>query len=485
MKTQSNETAASLYWHDYETFGTDTRRDRPVQFAGLRTDHNLNIISDPLVIYCKPANDYLPHPEACLITGITPQKALQEGLPETEFMQLILDEFSQANTCSVGYNSIRFDDEITRNTLFRNLYDPYAREWQNGNSRWDIIDLVRLTYALRPEGIQWPLNEDGKPSFRLEALTQANDIAHESAHDALSDVLASIEMAKLIKSKQPKLYDYVFNHRSKKNVSALLNIESMKPVLHTSGMISPEFGCTALVAPLIPHPLNPNGVVVYDLRYDPNDLINLPADEIRRRLYTPKTELAEGEEKIALKTLHINKCPIIIPAKIDEKTEQRLQINKQQSRLHLEQLRNTSGLRAKLLTVFDDNPFKKETDPDFSLYSGPFISNDDKAIFTRIHRSDPFALVEKTFNFKDARFNTLFFRYRARNYPQTLTAAEAQQWEEFRQTRLQDESQNSGLTFKQFYAICANMLNSNVLSEKQKALIRTLEDYVKSIDNSH
>jgi exodeoxyribonuclease-1 len=162
----------SFYWHDYETFGADPSRDRPVQFAGLRTDAELNVVGESLVIYSRPADDYLPHPQACLVTGISPQLALQQGVPEAEFIRQIHEELALPGTCGVGYNSLRFDDEVTRYTLYRNFYDPYAREWQNGNSRWDIIDMVRATCALRPEGIEWPLREDGLPSFRLEDLTQ-------------------------------------------------------------------------------------------------------------------------------------------------------------------------------------------------------------------------------------------------------------------------------------------------------------------------
>jgi len=484
MYKKNGNNSPSIYWHDYETFGSDTRRDRPAQFAGIRTDLDLNVLGEPLVIYCKPANDYIPHPEACLITKITPQTALIKGKPETEFMQEILDEFSEPNTCVAGYNSIRFDDEITRNTLFRNLYDPYAREWQNGNSRWDIIDLVRVAYALRPEGINWPTKEDGSPSFRLEDLTKANGISHESAHDALSDVLATIELAKLVKQKQPKLYDYVFGHRNKRKVSALLDIDNHKPVLHTSGMIPTGFGCTALVAPLIPHPTNTNGVIVYDLRYDPSDLINLSATEIRERLYTPKDQLKEGQERIALKTIHINKCPIVVPAKIDEKTEQRLQINKTLSHEHLQALRNADGLKSKLIEVFDYNPFEKETDPDFTLYDGPFLNDEDKVIFRRIHRTDPYVLMEKSFDFQDSRFNELLFRYRARNYPNSLSETETLEWNKFRIRRLTNPETKSGLTFDKYYEVSDELLNQASLNDSDKEIISELNNYVRSLEET-
>nr|GFC99807.1 hypothetical protein [Tanacetum cinerariifolium] len=113
-----------------------------------------------------------------------------------------------------GYNTLRFDDEMTRYSLYRNFFDPYGREWQGGNSRWDLIDVVRTAYALRPEGIVWP-EEEGRVTLKLERLTAANGIDHGQAHDALSDVRATIALARLIRDKQPKLYDYLFQLRSK------------------------------------------------------------------------------------------------------------------------------------------------------------------------------------------------------------------------------------------------------------------------------
>lgn len=471
----------SIYWHDYETFGANPKTDRPVQFAGIRTDLDLNIISDPLMVYAKPANDYLPHPQACLITGITPQYAMEHGMPETEFMQRVLQEFSQANTCVAGYNSIRFDDEITRYSLYRNLYDPYAREWQNGNSRWDIIDLVRVCYALRPDGIHWPKHSDGKPSFRLEQLTAENNISHEGAHDALSDVTATIALAKLIKDKQPKLYDFYFQHRNKRRVSSLLDFENIKPVLHTSSMFPSEYCCTALVAPLAQHPTNNNGVIVYDLRYNPQELIDLSADEIRNRLYTRREDLPEGTERIPLKTVHINKCPVIVPAKIDEYTEQRLQIDKAKSQQHLQMLRDAKFLKQKLIEVFEVNPYGDETDPDFALYGGAFFTPGDKKLMEEIHRLDPIKLALKSFDFEDERLDTLLFRYRARNYPDTLLESEKAIWDEFRAHRITDPESSDLLTRNQYLDIIKELRMDDSITAGQVEILNNLENYLSLI----
>ena len=177
----------TLLWHDYETFGADPARDRPAQFAAQRTDLDLNPIGDPLCLYARPPRDYLPQPDACLITGITPQLADEKGEVEAAFIASIEAELLRPGTCASGYNSLRFDDNVTRFTLYRNLRDPYAREYGEGRSRWDLIDPMRTAYALRPDGIAWPLREDGLPSFRLEDLSRANGIEHGDAHDALGD----------------------------------------------------------------------------------------------------------------------------------------------------------------------------------------------------------------------------------------------------------------------------------------------------------
>ena len=274
-------TEQTIFWHDYETWGVDPRRDRAAQFAGIRTNLDLEVVGESVMFYCKPTTDFLPHPDAVRVTGIAPQLADKEGVNEAEFFGRINEIFSIPGTCGAGYNSIRFDDEVTRFGFYRNFIDPYAREWQNGNNRWDILDLVRMTYALRPEGINWPTRideaENEVASFRLEHLTAANNIEQTGAHDALVDVKATIDIARLIKSKQPRLYDYFFNLRIKSNVAPLLNtsvdLAQRKTLLHVSGMFPAIQGCISPIVPLMVHPVNKNEIICYDLRHDPKRFI--------------------------------------------------------------------------------------------------------------------------------------------------------------------------------------------------------------------
>lgn len=442
----------TFYWHDYETWGADPSRDMPSQFAGIRTDMDFNIIGDPLCIYAQPARDRLPHPEACLITGITPQKALAEGLTEQAFIQQIHQQLAQPGTCALGYNTLRFDDEVTRYALYRNFYDPYAREWQHGNSRWDIIDMVRCCYALRPEGIEWPRHDDGKPSFKLEQLSVANGIVHAAAHDALSDVHATIGMAKLIKEKQPKLFDYLFQQRAKKQVAALLDVAHKKPLVHISAMYPSERGCAALVMPLMMHPGNKNGVIVYDLSADPTPLLSLDAEQIRERLFSAKADLPEGVERIALKTVHLNRCPVLTPVKLlDDAIARRLGIDLAACRRHYDllKMRFTPDIETRLREVHLNDSFPEIKDPERMLYSGGFSSDADKQTMQEVRRATVEQLRSEHFVFEDPRYNEMLFRYRARNYPESLNDQEQLQWQEYCFQRL-TEGEDGSLTMDEY-----------------------------------
>ena len=466
----------TLYWHDYETSGTDPQLDRPLQFAGLRTDEELNIIGEPLVIHARPSNDFLPHPEACLVTGITPQKALEQGVPEADFIRQIHAELSQQGTCGTGYNSIRFDDEFTRNTLYRNLFDPYAREWQHGNSRWDIIDLTRTAYALRPEGIEWPRREDGSPSFRLEELTRANGLEHASAHDALSDVHATIALARLLRKRQPRLYQYLFGLRHKQKVLDLLNLRDGKPVVHISGMIPSRLGCATLVLPLARHPGNANGIIVFDLREDPRPLLDLDAKTIRQRVFTARDDLPEGVERIPLKVIHVNRCPVVAPlATLEDRHEARLSLDRAACLEHAASLlARRQHLEEKIREVFRPQQEEAPRDPDLAIYSGGFFTDDDRRKMEYLRKLSPAELSSADIIFDDPRLPEMVFRYRARNWPETLSAGERAAWEEFRQERLRH---GPGLTLDEFN----RRIESLRASGQDPDILNALERYAEGI----
>ncbi|QCF27843.1 exodeoxyribonuclease I [Hydrocarboniclastica marina] len=473
----------SFLWHDYETFGADPLRDRPAQFAAIRTDTDLNIIDEPMMFYCRPADDYVPDPRATLITGITPQKALEDGLCEAEFISRVNEAFAVPGTCGAGYNSIRFDDEVTRHTLYRNLRDPYGREWQNGCCRWDIIDVVRLTYALRPEGIEWPRKPDGAPSFRLEDLTQANGIAHESAHDAMSDVYATIAVARLIRERQPRLYDYCLGLRDKKKVLEMLDTTSLKPVLHVSSRYPASSACAALVAPLAMHPTNRNAVIVYDLREDPTDLLEASVEDIQARVFVAAADLPEGQSRYALKAVHANKCPAIAPASLlkslSEEQLQGIGLERNQLRRNLKLLRQSEDLPRRVQEAFGAQQFAAASDPDEMLYGGGFLSPQDRKQLDFVLAQPVELLGELDLNFTDQRLPEMLFRYRARNFPQTLDGEEQERWEAFRQERLL-KGGPGWRTLPQYFEVLKG-LDAQDLPAPQRLLLQDLQFYGESL----
>ncbi|MGZ5051026.1 MAG: exodeoxyribonuclease I [Methylobacter sp.] len=466
----------TFYWHDYETFGADPQRDRPVQFAGVRTDFDFNIVDDPLVIYCKPTPDYLPHPEACLITGITPQYAELKGVCEAEFIRLIHEQLARPNTCALGYNSVRFDDEVTRNCLYRNFYDPYAREWQGGNSRWDLIDVLRAARALRPDGIVWPVNEDGMPSFRLELLTQANNLTHEAAHDALSDVYATIAITKLVKQAQPKLYQFLLQNRGKLEALNLLQLGSFKPVVHISGKYPAVKNCLAIVLPVCKHPINGNGIIVYDLSVDPAPMLELSVEEIRQRIFTATVDLPEGVNRIPLKTVHINKCPVLAPVSVIRPDDaQRLEIDLALCRENIAKIKNAEDLPLKLMQVFGGPSYAEQNlDPDLAIYAGGFFSDSDKKQMEKIKGMAPGQLINSTFKFTDNRLAEILFRYRARNYPDTLDNDELLKWNQFCINRLTGRQSGASIVLKDYFEKLAMLRQDENVN---KDIISALETY--------
>ena len=468
----------SFFWHDYETFGVVPRRDRPAQFAGVRTDAELNEIGEPVMLHCQPAGDSLPDPESCLLTGITPQHCLEHGVPEHAFAAAIEAQLAKPGTVGVGYNSIRFDDEVTRFLFWRNLIDPYAREWQNGCGRWDLLDVVRATRALRPEGITWPTHDDGRASFKLEHLTAANGLAHEAAHDALSDVRATIALARLIRAQQPRLWEFCLKLRRKDAVIA--EIGSGRPFLHVSGMYPPERGCVAIVWPLSPHPTNKNELIVWDLSVDPGELASLDATTIRERMFTRADELPEGVTRLPIKTIHINKSPVVVGnlKALSPEMAARWGIDVAQALRHAEAAAQQGAAIAGLWPEVFARPAPAQApDVDEDLYGG-FVGHTDRGRLQRLRELAPEQLAAKRLAFDDARLEEIVFRYRARNFATTLTSDEVARWEEHRVRRLH-EGEGGALTLQVFFDRIDALNESS--DERGQAILESLYDYAEQI----
>ena len=430
--------AQTFFFYDLETSGLSARQDRIMQFAGQRTDMNLEPIGEPYNVLVALNDDTLPSPDALMVTGITPQKTVDEGYTEAQFARMLSEEIFTPDTIAVGFNNVRFDDEFIRHLLWRNFYDPYEWSWKDGRSRWDLLDVVRLTRALRPEGIEWPFDDKGEPTNRLELITQANGIAHENAHDALADVTALIDVTKLVKDKQPQLYGYLLKMRDKKQVQTLVNLDDKKPFVYASGRYDKEFAKTTVAFPLSSG--RHGAVIVYDLRYDPTPFVDLSADNLAAKIFaTWEQRQAEDFVSLPVKELQYNRCPAVAPLGVLEQGDgwQKISLDAKTVQKHQNILLSHPDFAEKLRGIFENKPaFKKMPDPEAQLYDG-FLNDRDRIRVEAVRNADERELADFHPEFQDERLVPLLLHYKARNFPRTLSQDELQQWESWRAQHLQ------------------------------------------------
>jgi len=465
----------TFYFYDLETSGVHSRTSRIMQFAGQRTDMDLNPVGEAHNFLIKLSDDVLAEPDAVLITGITPQKTWSEGISEEEFCRIFEKEISTPNTIFVGFNNIRFDDEFMRFLFWRNFRDAYEWQWKDGRSRWDILDVSRMTRALRPEGIKWPFDSSGKASNRLELLTKINKLNHEDAHDALSDVNATISVAKLIKEHQPKLFDYLFKMRDKKAVKQF--ISTGQPFLYSSGKYSASFEKTTVVSVIAPHP-DKQGVLVFDLRNDPDSFVKKSPEELASIWrYNPDPEAL----RLPIKSLKFNRCPAISPLGVlDDKSAKRLSINLKEIEENRIKLVNQEAFIDKLYKALEilnkdrnqEQLFVDTSTVDMQLYDD-FVSDKDKMISNRLVHSQPNNLTDFVGQFRDERLKTLVPLYKARNYPKSLGDEEKRAWEKHCQNSINQKIPT--------FTARMNELAQSKLSGEKEYIYEELKLYLGSI----
>ncbi len=470
----------SLFFYDLETTSFSPWEGRITQFGGQRTNLDLKPLGKPVSVYIKLTADVIPDPGAVLVTGITPQKTLSEGISEADFLELFNKTINTPGTTFVGYNNIRFDDEFMRFLQYRNLYDSYSWQYANGRSRWDLLDLVRMTRALRPDGIKWPVDSDGKATNRLELLSSLNELTHEKAHDALSDVLATIEIAKLLRDKQPKLFSFSFEHRDKKSVAALVN--SREPFIYTSGKYPSEYEKTTVVQVIADHP-DRAGVLVYDLRHDPNTFAKMTPEQL---VVAWKLGRDDPGDRLPIKTLLFNRCPAVAPLSVlDNASQERLKIDLseiKQNKEALEKLKDFPQKVISALKILDQqrnrrNITQSDTPVDAQLYDG-FFDDSDRENLHELHNAKPTDINNLDLKFNDRRLSELFPLFLARNYPKLLTVEQRKNWEAHcREYLLGGPTSRLASYFKQLEEITSR----GKLTTDQKYLIEELQLWGESI----
>ena len=431
----------TYFFYDLETTGLNPRDDRVMQFAGQRTDMDFNPVGEPYNLLVALNDDTLPSPYALMVTGVTPQETVADGYTEAQFAKLFMEEIATPDTIILGYNSIRFDDEFMRALLWRNYYDPYEWSWKDGRSRWDLLDVVRMTRALRPDGIKWP-TVDGKAVNKLELLSAENGLEHEKAHDALSDVVALIGVTKLIAEKQPQLFSYLLKLRDKKEIQKIVNLDDKQPFVYASGRYDAEFNKATVAMPLAP--ADYGNVFVYDLRHDPTSWLEKSERELADIVFTPYAERGDDYVKLPAKKLQYNRAPAVAPIGVlnQEDGWQKLQLDMATVEKHRTILLAHPEFAERVAKVLLKKPdWPAIPDAEGRLYDG-FVSDRDKLRAEVLRNTDEQELKKYKPEFEDARMAELFPRYMARNFPRVASGEQLGEYEAWRSTRLQAKSQS-------------------------------------------
>lgn len=370
--------------------------------------------------------DYLPNPKSLLITNISIQYLQKNGINEYFFSKKIFKIFMGKNTCIVGFNNISFDNILTRHLFYRNLFDPYEWSWKNGNSSWDILDVLRAFYIFFPNKILWPKNNKGFISFKLSDITKINKIKHNNIHDAYSDVLATILVSRLLKKVSENFFFFLYFSTRKNNLLQFLKKNEKKPFFYISSFFGSSFFNIGCVMFLMFHPNIKNSFFLIDLKKNLNVLLNL--------YYSQNLRINSIQElfQYGIILVSLNKSPIFLSYSfLSSKKCYNLKIDYLKCQRNFFLLLNNFSFLTWIRSLFSQKSFfniKNITNNvDLMLYKN-FFNFSDKNILLDFHGKKPLQWKDFYFKFKDFRIKNLIFNLLGRNFFCFLNANEKKIW---------------------------------------------------------
>ena len=381
----------SVVVYDLETSGVHPACDRIVQFAGVRaTDDLSNIVAEAnFLVALDP--DVVPDPEALLVGQLSPQRLREEGVPEHLAVTRMAEFFgSDSPTLRVGYNSIAFDDEFVRYANWRNMMNPYREEWSGGNRRMDAQTLCRAASVLTPSAMpEWPVDEDGEPTYRLGRLIEAAGLDFEErAHDALSDSKATLNLLRHIRQSARRLWQVCVDCANKRHASAIAT-RSDSILMHVSPFYGNARRCSAPLAYVGINPTIGTRSIHVDLaaEAEPEMLLDLPADAISERLFAKSEDGVEVSPRPPLHQVAHNAAPFLVDLTASEgmragaiasflgRTIPDGPNHAEVLRRHKFVVDNRREIEAKMGVVFK-MPDREDSDAELALYQG-FLSDGD------------------------------------------------------------------------------------------------------------
>ena len=449
----------TFFWYDYETTDLDWYRARPVQVAGIRTDESLEREGKLGELYCQPAPDHLPRIGSVLTHRVSPVHARDRGIREFEFAKKVHKQLHAEGTCTVGFNATTFDHRITHHLFFRNLFDPYRWHWKDSStSKWDIIELCRAAYALRRDILLWPYDDEGYAAFKLHKLALENSIRSEYSHRAVSgqdphsaadDVRLTLDLARLLKGASKNLWDYSRSCQSVEHV--VRSIRTTFLIVNTT--VLRQRGAATIAGFLGQDPNDKNRNYAFDLSYNPAEFFDANAESLLT--YKPKSSADNRDPRrhVPILRFRANASPYVMEFDLSNPMSEA-----RQGLLDGLQLAPLDELQRRFSALDSNTKFKtrvvelnkpsypERACPEENLY-GLDVDRSDRAQLTRIRKSIGRPNWWKNErHFRAKWLPGMVLRFRARNFPETLSDKEAEDWRDYCRQRLLREKVEDGLT---------------------------------------
>ncbi|MDA8561631.1 exonuclease domain-containing protein [Gammaproteobacteria bacterium] len=457
----------TFLFYDIESTGLNKSFDQVLQFAGIRTDKDLNEI-ERYELKVKLNPDIIPSPFATITHRIS-VKNNQDNISEYEAIKKIHSWINQPNTKSLGYNTLGFDDEFLRFSFFKNLLPPYSHQYANNCGRLDLYPMTAMYYLFKNEILNWPKIEN-KISLKLEQLNNANNLAKGQAHDAMVDVEATLKLAREFK-KESKMWDYLIGFFNKNEDIARSNLLKNSPALYFNGYLGHDNNFQCPVIFLGQHKYYKNQSIW--LRLDSTKLIETTQETIQNTTQIIRKKPGEPGFLLPIKKRYLNYL-----------TKERLD----QTEINELWLKNNSET-LKAIASYHTNfiyPTYQNVDIDSSLYLNGFKNSNEEKFCRDFHKApdkEKTKIIDKAPN---QNLKKQAIRILGRNFPENLSQAQLKEFNIYLKDinplneidTIIDFQNNKKLTIDKALQQIIEIKAEIKLDSEQHVLLNELEDYL-------
>ena len=406
---------SNFVFYDFETSSSNKYWGQIIQIGAVLTNDNLEEL-DRFDARSRLSPGIIPEAMALIVNKTSPSMLKKSNLSHYEMIRQFVDTLKRWGKATyIGFNSIEFDEEFLRCTLFQTLEYPYLTS-TNGNTRGDVLGLARAANLYYPNTLKNSVNEKGNDVYKLDQMAPLNGIEHSDAHSAIGDVQATIGIAKIISNKAPNVW--------KASLLTLDKNQSLKLIQNELYFCTNEYfygrSRPYVQTYVCQHPQY-QWPLCFDLRHDPAPYLDMPISELK---------VAMKKQPKFIRTLRHNKHPVIMNPTYGERFEEYRIIGSKQLEIRAKMIKNNKEFAAKLGSIKNSEAEEKEQNKsqediynEESIYA-KFTSADDNKVMPQFHNVDWKKKLEIITKFKDERLKYFGKKLIYMEKPEVLTKSE-------------------------------------------------------------